>query len=463
MQPCHGAPPHQSAAGSSHFRVPYSGPPCAAAQPCHLQVPPQFMGTAYRQPFTGSSWHTAALYGQPWTTPMQFQGCSGCRPTAEPEQKRELNPAYCLIDEDGTLKPFSSASQMSGRSHENMISKIFDSGGPRTLRAVEHQNTQERERLEKNREAVALLLQKTVSDHAGHAMMKKGVAEERAEVDTVFIGCFEDFAKRTSTFCNATVSATCAEVQHVLVEICSDSRFVAMKLYQIELQSCLVARQGYLVDEANLLPRQQLTAQTTGFAIIFNRAALQMETQELAKKFRLINVCQLLQDGKLHIAYFQPEAALPGALSIARDADQKARDADQKASDADQKARDADQKARDADQKASDADQKARDADQKASDADQKARDADQKASDADQKARDADQKASDADQKARDADQKASEARQKVRELEDKLEGDGPFSVSSLCFSDCFVGMSFKCIFFATKLRIHAAFNIMN
>ena len=429
MQPCHGAPPHQSA-GSSPFWV-YSGPPCAAAQPCHVQVPAQFMGTAYGQPFTGSFWHTAAPYGQPWTTPPQFQGCSGRRPTAEPEQKRELNPAYCLIDEDGTLKPFSSASQISGRSHENMVSKIFDSGGPRTLRAVEHQNTQERERLEKSRNAVASFLQKNVSDHAGEAMMKKGVAEERAEVDTVFIGCFEDFAKRTTTFCNATVSATCAEVQHVLVEICSDSRFVAMKLYQIELQSCLVARQGYFPDEANPLSRQQLTAQTTGFAIIFNRAALQMETRELVEKFGLENVCQLLQEGKLHIAYFQPEAALPGALSMARDADQKARDADQKASDADQKARDADQKASDADQKASDADQKARDADQKASDADQKARDADQKAS---------------------DADQKASEASQKVRELEDKLQGDGPFSVSSLCFSDCFVGMSFKCDFFRNK-----------
>ena len=103
MQPCHGAPPHQSA-GSSHLWVPYSGPPCAAAQPCHVQVPSvpvQFMGTAHGQPFAGAAlWHTPALYGQPWTTP-QFQGCSGCRPTAEPEQKRELNPAYCLIDEDG--------------------------------------------------------------------------------------------------------------------------------------------------------------------------------------------------------------------------------------------------------------------------------------------------------------------------------------------------------------------------
>ena len=355
MQPCHGAPPHQSA-GSSNFWPQYSGTPYAAslqfhghAQPCQ-QVPVQFMGTAYGPPHV-----------QPWTNPMLFQGCSGRHPAAKPEQKRELNTAYCLIDEDGNDTPFSSISQISGRSHENMVSKIFDRGGPWTLRAVRPQDPKEQERLEKNRKAVALLLQKTVSDHAGNAMMKKGIAEELAEVDAVFIGCFEDFAKRTSTFCNATVSATCAEVQHVLVEICSDSRFVAMKLYQIELQSCLVARQGYFSEEANPLSRQTLIAQTTGFAIIFNRIALRMKTEELAKEFGLTNVCQLLQEGKLHIAHFQPEAALPGALIMAR-------------------------------------------------------------------------------------------EASQKVRELEDKLQGDGPFSVSSLCFSDCFVGMSFKCIFFRNK-----------
>ena len=414
---------HRLTSRSSNFWPQYSGTPYAAslqfhghAQPCQ-QVPVQFMGTAYGPPHV-----------QPWTNPMLFQGCSGRRPTAEPEQKRELNPAYCLRDKDGTLKPFSSVSQISGKSYEGMLSLIFDSGGPRTLRAVQRQNTQERERLEKSRNAITSFLQKNVSDHAGEAIARKGVAEEQAEVDTVFIGCLQAFAESIKKLSEATVSATCAEVQYVLVEICSDSRFVAMKLYQIELQSCLVARQGYLLDEANPFQRQQLIAQTTGFAIIFNRIALQRKTEELAKEFGLINVCQLLQEGKLHIAHFQPEAALPGALSMARDADQKARDADQKARDADQKARDADQKARDADQKASDADQKARDADQKAS-----------------------------------DADQKASEARQKVRELEDKLRGDGPFSVSSLCFSDCFVGMSFKCIFFATKLRIHAAFNIMN
>ena len=328
MQPCHGAPPHQSAAGSSPFWV-YSGPPCAAAQPCHVQVPAQFMGTAYGQPFTGSFWHTAAPYGQPWTTPPQFQGCSGCRPTAEPEQKRKLNPAYCLRDKDGTLKPFSSVSQISGRSYEGMLSSIFDSGGPRTLCAVQHQDAQERERLEKSRTAVASFLQENVSDHAWKAMTEKCVAEEQAEVDTVYNGSFKAFAESIKKLSEVTVSATCAEVQKVLVECCSDCRFLAMKLYQIELQSCLVARQGYLLED---LPRQQLTAQTTGFAIIFNRAALQIDTEKLVIQFDLRNVRQLLQEEKLHIAYFQSEAALPAAVSMARDADQRVKELEEKLS-----------------------------------------------------------------------------------------------------------------------------------
>ena len=249
-------------------------------------------------------------------------------PTAEPEQKRELNLAYCLKDKDGT--PFSSVSQISGRSYEGMLSSIFDSGGPRTLHAVNPQDAQERQRLGKSRKAVASFLQKCVSDHAGQAMAEKGVAEQQAEVDAVFIGCFEAFAKSIEKLSEVTVSATCAEVQHVLVELCSDSRFVAMKLYQIELQSCLVARQGFLVEKANALRRQRLTTQTTGFAIIFNRAALQIDTEELVRIFDLTNVRQLLQEGRLHIAYFQPEAALPAALSMARDADQKASEANKR-------------------------------------------------------------------------------------------------------------------------------------
>ena len=345
MHPCHGAPPHQSA-GSSQFWVPYSGP-CAAAQPCHLQVPAQYMDTAFRPPFTDSSWprHTPAPYFQPWTTP-QFQGYSGCRPTAKPTQKRELNPAYCLLDRDGTPKPFSSVSQISGRSYEGMLSSIFDSGGPRTLHAVWYPEPQERERLEKSRTAVASFLQRTVSDQAGNAMTAKGVAEERAEVDTVFIGSFNAFAESIEKLSEVKVRATCTEVQHVLVEICSDSRFVAMKLYQIELQSCLVARAGFLLDAnpSSASHRQQLAAQTTGFAIIFNRAALQIDMEELVRNFGLTNVRRLLQEGRLHIAYFQSEAALPAALSMARDADQKAKDADQKASEANKRVQELEEK-----------------------------------------------------------------------------------------------------------------------
>ena len=44
---------------------------------------------------------------------------------------------------------------------------------------------------EKSRTAVASFLQRTVSDQAGNAMTAKGVAEERAEVDTVFHWFFQ--------------------------------------------------------------------------------------------------------------------------------------------------------------------------------------------------------------------------------------------------------------------------------
>ena len=281
----------------------------------------------------GSSWDTAApceQFAQPWTTPMQFQGYSVCHPTAEPEQKRELNEAYCLVDKEGKPKSFSSVSQLSGRSYEDMLSKIFGSGGARKLLAVRRQDEEERARLEEIRNAVAEFLRKTVSDHAGNAMKAKGVAEEQAEVDTVFNGSSNAFAESIRELCTVTVSATCNEVQSVLVEICSDSRFVAMKLYQIEIQSCLVARKGYLVDEAQAMPRQQLDPQTTGFGIIFNRAALQIDTEVLARKFGLTNVQRLLEERKLHIAYFQSEAALPAALSMATEARKKVMELEKK-------------------------------------------------------------------------------------------------------------------------------------
>ena len=87
------------------------------------------------------------------------------------------------------------------------------------------------------------------------------------------------------------------------------------------------------------MQRQQLDPQTTGFGIIFNRAALQINTEVLATQFGLTNVTQLLEENKLHIAYFQAVSALSAALSMARDADNKAREADNKAANAIQELR----------------------------------------------------------------------------------------------------------------------------
>ena len=188
-------------------------------------------------------------------------------------------------------------------------------------------------------------------------MEKKGTAEQEAEVDTVYSGSFKNFAESISKLSEVIVGATCTKVKQVLVAICSDSRLVAMKLYQIEIQSCLVKRQGYLVDMAD--QRQMLTWNETGFAIIFNRAALQIDTKVIASEFGLTNVQCLLEEKKLHIAYFQSEAALPAALSMAREAEKKAGEADKKAAEADKKAAEADKKAAEADKKAAEADNNA--------------------------------------------------------------------------------------------------------
>ena len=109
------------------------------------------------------------------------------------------------------------------------------------------------------------------------------------------------------------------------MEVCSDSRLVAKKLYQIEIQTCLVQRRGFLVGDAKCdLEPVELDAKTTGYAIVYNRAALQIETEELARRLRLDNVLGLLAEQKLHIVYFQSEAVLPAALTMAREAKEKA-------------------------------------------------------------------------------------------------------------------------------------------
>ena len=206
-----------------------------------------------------------------------------------------------------------------------MISRICECGGPRMLLKIEPQDPKERQRLETCRETVARFLQETVSDHIGDGMRSRGVGEEEAEVDAFYDGSFENFAAKIQGLSEVKVSATCANVQRVLVEICSDSRYVAMKLYQIEIQSCLVARKGFLArDDAGQLEPVKLQPDTTGFAIVFNRAALQVDTESLADRLGLQNVLGLLKNKMLHVVYFQSEAALPAAMKMASKAMSKA-------------------------------------------------------------------------------------------------------------------------------------------
>ncbi|CAJ1334471.1 unnamed protein product [Effrenium voratum] len=274
-----------------------------------------------------------ATFGQPSAfPPQQTLAFSGCRAAGKPARERQLDETYCLVGKDRRPKPFSSVSQISGGDYEGMISCIFECGGPRMLLKIQAQDPKERQRLETCRETVATFLQETVSDHIGDGMRSRGVGEEEAEVDAFYDGSLENFAAKIQGLSEVKVSATCANVQRVLVEICSDSRYVAMKLYQIEIQSCLVARQGFLArDDAGQLEPVKLQPDTTGFAIVFNRAALQVDTESLADRLGLQNVLGLLKNKMLHVVYFQSEAALPAALKMASKAQEEAVKAQQKA------------------------------------------------------------------------------------------------------------------------------------
>ena len=84
------------------------------------------------------------------------------------------------------------------------------------------------------KQAVADFLQDTVSDHARAEMKARGAGdgETEAEIDTFYDGSFQGFAGHINHLGAVKVSAACANVAKVLVEVCSDSRFVAKKLYQ---------------------------------------------------------------------------------------------------------------------------------------------------------------------------------------------------------------------------------------
>jgi len=310
---------HPSQPGMQYSGPPYWAPAMQYVQPWH---PAQF-GAPWEQM---QGWHPAAPSAQ------FAQSSHVASPSEQLRRERVLDKTYCLIDKDGSLRPFSSVSEISGQNYEQMISTICCSGGPRILRAIVHQQDEERIRLAACKQAVADSLQ-SVFDHGGPEMRARGgVGEMEAEIDTFYNGSFKEFAEHINQLGTVKVSATCANVAKVLVEVCSDSRFVARKLYQIEIQSCLVQREGFLVrDDPHNLESVQLDVETTGYAIIYNRAALQIETEALARKLGLSNVLGLLKQQRLHIVYFQSEAVLPAALHKARQAADEAKLATQKA------------------------------------------------------------------------------------------------------------------------------------
>lgn len=249
-------------------------------------------------------------------------------PTAQDvPEKPVLDPHYCLVDVSGNLKPFSVShiSEVSGRTYEACVSAIVTGMQSRKLRAVHQQTQEDKMRLKACREAVAEFLRIRVSDKVASDARQRGIEAEEMEVDTVFQGSFKALTCQLKQLGGRIhTPGTCDEVAMVLVEICSDSRFVAMKLLQLEIQCSLLTRNGFLVnDETRGYEAIQLDQAKTGFAIVFNRAALQFAIREVVERLKFTNISNLLKKNKLQIIYFQAETGVPAALQLAVEAHKK--------------------------------------------------------------------------------------------------------------------------------------------
>ena len=204
------------------------------------------------------------------------------------------------------------------------------------------QTPEERTAVKTLKQQVATFLRDHVSDNAAQRVAAGGVGEEEADIDAVFHGSFRDLLRELNEVTEAKVIATCTDVTCVLVEACSDSRFVAMKLLQIETQCRIVQRGGFLVrDDPRTLQPQNLCPESTGYAIVFNRAALQIDIESVLSRLGLTYVQELQQKGKLHIAFLQADRVLPAALKVASEARAEANEARAEANEARAEAREA--------------------------------------------------------------------------------------------------------------------------
>mmetsp|Transcript_52144 Transcript_52144/g.97561 ORF Transcript_52144/g.97561 Transcript_52144/m.97561 type:complete len:364 (+) Transcript_52144:41-1132(+) len=302
-----------------------------------------------QQAWSQQAWSQQALLQQSWSqqafahSPIQAQSCGPeqfqwTAPTEPLEHtERRLHPHYHLLDAAGNPKAFSDSrvSQQSGAAYEGSIRQMIGGTGPHNLYAVHAQQPHDWRRLNDSKHKVATFLEWTVSGMVARAVRDRGIPETQMEIDVVVDGTLINLAERVIALQGKVLVAGCGAVDKVLVEVCSDSRFAAMKLWQIECQYHLLERQAYLVRGDK---RQQLSADRIGFAIVMNRAALGIDVNAIAQECQLHLVEQLLEAKRLQLVYFATDYALPAALQIATAAKEEAAAANAKAAAAEEEA-----------------------------------------------------------------------------------------------------------------------------
>jgi len=212
-----------------------------------------------------------------------------------------------MLDRDGTAVRFSAASvsRDSGAAYEQVIANVLSGEVGWKLQTEQQPESVVIASLERSRKLVEEMLE-TLLPEARRPTLQNGLSTSM-QVDTVYRGSMTDFLSGLDKLelHNHRWPKTCevsTNTELVLVESCSDSRYVPAKLFQLELQAHILERDGQLVKETAAHP-----VDNAGFAIIFNRASLRMDLPGLIRAFNLFKVEDLLRKGLLVCAYLDAQ------------------------------------------------------------------------------------------------------------------------------------------------------------
>jgi len=216
---------------------------------------------------------------------------------------RYVNPNFFLLDQDGVKKAFDQQdiSNESGRAYEAAICEILG-GLPWRLETQQEQHSCDH--LRECQQNVLCELKRTLPTFARRSF--HGMDSPSAQIDAVVWTSLRSISEKLrnlhcTVHCGPDyVLPEASTVRAILIEACSDSRYVPAKLLQIERQATIVASGNSRLTRED---RETQELSDAAFAVIFNRIAVYLNVEGMVYELGLTHCQQLLEEKRLLVAY----------------------------------------------------------------------------------------------------------------------------------------------------------------